>query len=76
MITIMTDTFALVTGVLIGKHKLCPKISPKKTIEGLVGGVVMGTFVATAFYYTVINSNISLLLLIMIILPFLLNTLE
>lgn len=66
MITTITDTFALITGLLVGKHKLCPKISPKKTIEGLVGGVLMGTFVATAFYFTVINSATSLVLLIFV----------
>ena len=36
----VTDTFAYFTGVFFGKHKLCPKISPKKTIEGSVGGIV------------------------------------
>ena len=66
LITTITDTFALFTGSLIGKHSLCPKISPKKTIEGLVGGVLMGTFTATAFYNTVISSNVSLLLIIII----------
>ncbi len=35
---IFTDTFAYLTGILIGKHKLCPHISPKKTIEGAIGG--------------------------------------
>ena len=64
LITTITDTFALFTGMLVGKHKLSPIISPKKTIEGLVGGVVMGTFVASAFYYTVINSNAPLVLLV------------
>ena len=64
MITIFSDTFALITGSLVGRHKLCPNISPKKTWEGLVGGVLMGTFVATAFYFTVINSNCSLVFLI------------
>lgn len=34
------DTGAYFTGVLIGKHKLCPTISPKKTVEGAVGGIV------------------------------------
>jgi len=66
LITTITDTFALFTGMLVGEHKLCPKISPKKTIEGLVGGVLMGTFIATAFYNTVINSNISLVLVIVL----------
>ena len=66
LITTLTYTFALVFGSLIGKNKLAPKISPKKTVEGLLGGVFMGTFGATAFYITVINPNISLVLLIVI----------
>lgn len=66
LITTITDTFALFTGSLVGKHKLCPKISPKKTVEGLIGGVGMGTFVATAFYVTVIRSSVSLVYIIFI----------
>lgn len=65
LITTMSDTFALVTGSLIGKHKLCPKISPNKTVEGLFGGVLMGTFVSSAFYFTVINSHCSLVVVIL-----------
>ena len=42
----VTDTMAYFTGYLLGKHKLCPTISPKKTVEGSVGGVV---FSAGAF---------------------------
>ena len=34
------DTAALVTGILIGRRKLAPRLSPKKSVEGLVGGVL------------------------------------
>lgn len=60
MITVFTDTFALVTGMFVGKTKLAPKISPKKTLEGLIGGTLMGTFIATVFYITLINKDIGL----------------
>ena len=66
LITTITDTFALFTGSLIGKHKLCPKISPKKTVEGLSGGTIMGTFVATVFYNTIISSTVPLVTVIML----------
>ena len=35
-----TDIFAYFSGVFLGKHKLCPTLSPKKTVEGAVGGMV------------------------------------
>lgn len=36
----VTDTFAYFTGFFFGKHKLIPAVSPKKTVEGAVGGTI------------------------------------
>jgi phosphatidate cytidylyltransferase len=43
------DTSAFAVGVLLGKHKLIPEISPKKTVEGAIGGIVF-TFIACLVY--------------------------
>ncbi len=66
LITIITDTYAYITGVFIGKNKLIPAISPKKTWEGLIGGIIFGTLVSSVFYYEVINNNINIINLISI----------
>ena len=44
-----TDIFAYFVGVLFGKHKLCPEISPKKTVEGAIGGVFGSVLFCTVF---------------------------
>lgn len=44
-----TDTFAFFTGVTIGKTKIVPKISPKKSLEGCIGGVIGCVAVMAAF---------------------------
>lgn len=36
----VTDIFAYLIGKSLGRHKLCPVISPKKTVEGSIGGII------------------------------------
>lgn len=45
----LSDTSAYYSGRLFGKHKLCPKVSPKKTIEGSLGGLVGATLFCGIF---------------------------
>ena len=44
-----SDTGAYFAGVFLGKHKLIPRLSPKKTIEGSIGGIVLGTVLAISY---------------------------
>jgi phosphatidate cytidylyltransferase len=41
-----TDAFAQLWGRLLGRHKLCPRLSPGKTVEGLLGGLITTAAVA------------------------------
>lgn len=45
------DTGAYFTGTFIGKHKLAPEISPKKTIEGSIGGMVTAVLLSALLGY-------------------------
>lgn len=67
LITVMTDTFAYITGFYIGKTKLLPSVSPKKTWEGVVGGTFFGVLISSMFYYQVINTNVDILSLVLIV---------
>lgn len=64
------DAGAYFTGVFLGKHKLCPKISPNKTVEGFLGGLIVGTLsaalvvVAYSFIYTGAMFNYLLIILL------------
>ena len=55
----LADSGAYFAGTFFGKHKLCPNISPKKTVEGLIGGVVTNglIFVILGFGYSKIASG-------------------
>ena len=59
------DIFAYLIGKLIGKHKFS-KISPNKTIEGIIAGNIFGIAGGTAFYLIFINSQINIVYLIVI----------
>lgn len=61
LITIITDTYAYLTGRLIGKNKLLEDISPNKTWEGTIGGSLASTFVGTVYYVTLINPSANIL---------------
>lgn len=63
LITTMTDTFSLFAGKLFGRHKLAKKISPNKTIEGLIGGTFIGTVIASLFYIFFIKDYTSIIVI-------------
>ncbi len=52
-----TDTFAYFAGRIFGNHKLLPSISPKKTVEGAIGGMA-GSILVTVLYGLIINRYI------------------
>ncbi len=47
----ITDVFAYFVGYFFGKHKLIPKVSPKKTVEGALGGVFFATLCFVLYGY-------------------------
>ncbi|MBU5434644.1 phosphatidate cytidylyltransferase [Pseudoflavonifractor sp. MSJ-37] len=55
----LSDAFALFAGMLFGRHKLAPELSPKKTVEGAVGGFV-GAVVSLLVYGAVLQLGFGL----------------
>ena len=51
----ISDTCAYCVGVLIGKHKLAPILSPKKSIEGALGGILGSVIVGAIFGYFIVE---------------------
>lgn len=52
------DTFAYFTGVLIGKHKMAPVLSPKKSVEGAIGGIA-GATILGIIYGSIVSTRMS-----------------
>lgn len=52
-----SDTCAYCVGVLLGKHKVAPKLSPKKSVEGCIGGIV-GAALLGFLYATILKDKI------------------
>lgn len=55
-IPMITDSFAYFTGLKFGKHKMSPKISPKKSWEGFFGGMIFGTILPSIIYFNFVGS--------------------
>ena len=66
IIAVVTDTFALIGGKLIGRNKFVPHISPNKTVEGFIVGTVMGTFVGMVYFVTAVNPDVSFINLLIV----------
>ena len=53
----IADTGAYFTGTFLGKHKLCPEVSPKKTIEGFLGGIA--STIVVFFVFSLIYGSVA-----------------
>ncbi len=51
VVVFANDTGAFYTGTFIGKNKLCPSVSPGKTIEGSIGGIIAGILGGSILQY-------------------------
>lgn len=65
IITWMGDMMAYYTGTLWGKHPLCPAISPKKTVEGTIGGLA-GSSISALIYKALFFPKLSIFAIILL----------
>lgn len=63
IISFVTDIFAYLIGRQFGKHKLIPKVSPKKTVEGSIGGI-LACFISTVIFGIIFKMPITVVLIL------------
>jgi phosphatidate cytidylyltransferase len=70
MVSMLTDVFAYFVGIKFGKHRLAINISPKKSVEGAIGGLIIGGVAATlfAFYFNIFDFSFALILVLSLLL--------
>lgn len=56
LLVVVNDTMAYVFGMLMGKNKLLPRLSPKKTVEGFIGGGVSTCAIAVPLLKYFVNN--------------------
>ncbi len=68
VVAFVGDTFAFLVGKSIGKHKLCPEISPNKTVEGSIGcviGVIICSIVMTLIGNNIFNLELNIIYMLL-----------
>lgn len=56
LLNFLVDTFAFFSGKYFGKHKLWEAVSPKKTVEGAIGGVLASVIFTSLYWHYILNS--------------------
>ena len=68
IIPMLNDIFAYEIGSRIGKHKMCKTISPNKSWEGSIGGLVCGGAISLVFYgFLIERVNINIILMVLLL---------
>ncbi len=67
IIAFLADTGGFLGGIYFGKHKLSPDLSPKKTLEGALGGIIFSTMGSLIFALIACQTNILLCIIVGII---------
>lgn len=66
LIALVSSIFEHITTYYIGKTMFVPSINPKKTIEGVIGGIIMSTIITTMFFISVIITKLPLYAIVII----------